>query len=106
MTEYSSQIDYKVVHEYYTDGKLDGNISEKHTDAKTGTKIYPDNITKKNIYMEKSYEYKSGTPNPLVCIDDVTGNVTTLRYERYERYNYTVTYTDGVAGEIVSRSRI
>ncbi len=101
MTEYSSQIDYKVVHEYYTDGKLDGNISEKHTDAKTGTKIYPDNITKKNIYMEKSYEYKSGTPNPLVCIDDVTGNVTTLRYERYERYNYTVTYTDGVAGEIV-----
>ena len=75
---------YTVIHEYYTNDKKDGEIKKTITDEKVNATIKAEEIEKITTYNDKTYEYKSSTPDEIVLKENSEENVITLRYERTE----------------------
>ncbi len=103
-----AEANYRVVHEYYTDGKLDGSISTR-VGAKVGDVISAADITKVTAYEGKSYDYTGATPASITVTDDFEATIT-LRYDRETKhvttkyYDVTVNYLDKETGEKIAES--
>ncbi|MGO5048938.1 VWA domain-containing protein [Dysosmobacter sp. Sow4_B12] len=103
-----TEANYRVVHEYYTDGKLDGSIFTR-VGAKVGDVISAADITKVTAYEGKSYDYTSATPASITVTDDFEATIT-LRYDRETKhvttkyYDVTVNYLDKETGEKIAES--
>lgn len=94
--KYSSDpgdVNYTVVHEYYTDGSLSGFVEVPGT-GKVGDVITAESIEKKTTYEDNSYEYVSADKESITLGADGAYNVITLRYEASTSIGPSVTRYD------------
>ena len=82
---------YKVVREYYLNGKKAATVTGKATSGKVGDEIVGQKLAEENPDWTKytidkeelDFKYAGCTPNPSLTLGgDATQNVITLRYER------------------------
>lgn len=113
--KYSSDpgdVNYTVVHEYYTDGSLSGFVEVPGT-GKVGDVITAESIEKKTTYEDNSYEYVSADKESITLGADGAYNVITLRYEgstsigpSVTRYDLVVKYLEqGTEKELANTYR-
>ncbi len=113
--KYSSDpgdVNYTVVHEYYTDGSLSGFVEVPGT-GKVGDVITAESIEKKTTYKDNSYEYVSADKESITLGADGAYNVITLRYEgstsigpSVTRYDLVVKYLEqGTEKELANTYR-
>lgn len=82
---------YRVIHEYYTNGKYDGATRPEDFDGFVGQRINPDSIPRNWRYMGNVYNFRDITPSGLQVLTAGETLVFTLRYDRVE---YTPSYPD------------
>lgn len=81
--EYSTDpgdVNYTVVHEYYSNGNFAGSTQSTYT-GKVGDTVSADDIAKITSFDGRNYTYRSANPETMVLAADGE-NVMTLRYTR------------------------
>lgn len=73
---------YTVIHEYYTNGAKDGNISNKISNAYVGDTVNTDSIGRISSYQNNTYTFTSADLNSLTLSENSSANIITLRYDR------------------------
>ena len=96
----SNKLSFTVIHQYYTNGGYDGQVSETFEMAPLGYNgsVYASNsIPKKTGYNGNTYTFSSASPGSIYVSKGATGNrgTFTLRYDRtmrQETYTYNLTW--------------
>lgn len=80
--EEKTPITYTVVHEYYTNGAKDGNISNIMSNVYVDDTVNADSIERITSYQNSTYTFTSVNQNFLILSENSSENIIILRYDR------------------------
>lgn len=98
---------YKVIHQYFTNGTLDGTYEETEEAIYVGDTVTASSIVQCPEYEGNTYTYTSAAPNSITISKEADKNVLTLRYDRHvasHKY-YTLQYNTNGGEKISSETK-